>query len=199
MKRFAPWVLFIALAAAPALCLAAGDQAAAKKEASEAESGKWKAWEWANFLVLAGGLGYLLGKNAGPTFDARSRKIRKDMVESEEFRKEAEERAAEVDRRLANLESEIAALRNEAREESEAEKLRYSRRTADEIAKVQVHSEQEIVAAGKAARMELKRYSAELAVELAEQKIRARMNPETQDALVRGFVRNLDSSSSHNT
>ena len=39
--------------------------------------------------------------------------------------------------------------------------------------------------------MELKRYCAELAMELAEKKIRARMTPETQDALVRGFVRDL--------
>jgi hypothetical protein len=37
----------------------------------------------------------------------------------------------------------------------------------------------------------LKRYAAELAIGLAEQKIRARMTPETQDALVRGFVRDL--------
>jgi hypothetical protein len=39
--------------------------------------------------------------------------------------------------------------------------------------------------------MELKRYSAELAIQLAEQKIRARMTPETQDELVRGFVDDL--------
>ena len=65
------------------------------------------------------------------------------------------------------------------------------RHTAAEIAKIQAHSEQEIASAGKAARMELKRYAAELAVELAEQKVRARMTPDAQDALVQGFVRNL--------
>jgi F0F1-type ATP synthase membrane subunit b/b' len=39
--------------------------------------------------------------------------------------------------------------------------------------------------------MDLRRYSGELAVELAEQKIRARMTAATQDYLVRGFVRDL--------
>jgi F0F1-type ATP synthase membrane subunit b/b' len=39
--------------------------------------------------------------------------------------------------------------------------------------------------------MELKRYAAGLAVELAEQKVRARMTPDAQDSLVQGFVRNL--------
>jgi F0F1-type ATP synthase membrane subunit b/b' len=60
-----------------------------------------------------------------------------------------------------------------------------------EMAKIQEHGGREIAAAGKAARLELKRYAAELALALAEQKVRTRMNPETQDALVRGFVQGL--------
>ena len=47
--------------------------------------------------------------------------------------------------------------------------------------------------AAKAARAELKRHSAELAVALAERLIRARMTTATQDELVREFVRGLDS------
>ena len=47
--------------------------------------------------------------------------------------------------------------------------------------------------------MELKRYSADLAIALAEQRLRARMTPETQDALVRGFVRDLEPPASHAT
>ena len=57
-------------------------------------------------------------------------------------------------------------------------------------------TEQEIAAAGKTARVELKQYAAELAVGLAEQKLKARMTPDTQDGLVRGFVRDIDSLSS---
>ena len=97
------------------------------------------------------------------------------MVESDAIRKDAEARAAEVDRRLASLESEIAALRNAAQTEGEAERQRLARHTEAEIAKIQSHSEQEIASAAKAARADLKRYSAELAIDLAEQKLRARM------------------------
>jgi F-type H+-transporting ATPase subunit b len=149
------------------------------------------ALKWANFLILAGALGYLTGKHGGPFFAARSGSIRKDMVESEQQRQAAEAQAEEVDRRLANLEKEIAALRGDSQAEAQAENRRMAQHTADEIAKIQAHAEQEIASAGKAARMELKRYSAQLAVELAERKIRARMTPQTQDALVRGFVRDL--------
>lgn len=161
------------------------------QEKEGGESAATEMWKWANFLVLAGGLGYLIGKNAPSFFAARSEQIGKDMAEARKERDAAEARAAEVDRRLAHLEAEIASLRDHAHEEAEAETQRLARHTAAEIAKIQAHAEQEIVSAGKAARLELKRHAAELAIGLAEQKIRARMNPETQDALVRGFVRDL--------
>jgi F-type H+-transporting ATPase subunit b len=183
MKRFATLALVVCFTAVPIL--------AEGKEGGEAEGGSLEIWKWANFVVLAGGLGYLIGKKGGPFFAARSVKIRKDLVDAGEVRNQAEARAAEVDRRLANLEAEIAALRADSGKEEEAEAGRFGQHTAAEIAKTQAHAEEEIVAAGKAARMELKRYCADLAVGLAEQKIRARMTPETEDALVRGFVRDL--------
>ena len=183
MKRLATLALVV--------CFTAALSFAEAKEGGEAEGGSLQVWKWANFVVLAGGLGYLIGKKGGPFFAARSVKIRQDMIEAGEARKAAETRAAEVDRRLASLEAEMAALRADSQKEEQAETGRFERHTAVEIAKTQAHAEEEIAAAGKAARMELKRYCAELAVGLAEQKIRARMTPDTQDALVRDFVRNL--------
>ncbi|HLH17397.1 MAG TPA: ATP synthase F0 subunit B [Bryobacteraceae bacterium] len=168
----------------------AGDHPAEKP--GEGEHGGLIAWKWVNFAVLALGIGWVVKKNAGPFFAARTLKIRKDMIEADDLRKQAEARAAEVDQRLANLEGEIAALRAESAREAEAETERLSRWTAAEIAKVQAHAEAEIASAGKAARMELKRYSAELAIRIAEQKIRARMTPEVQDSLVAGFMRHLE-------
>src|SRR5690348_3309873 len=139
---------------------------------SAADESKLDVWKWANFVLLAGGLGYLIGKNAGPFFAARSHKLRHEMAEAEEMWKAAEVRALEVDRRVANLESEIAAFRAESRQEAESETKRMRLQTAVEIARVKEHAEHEITAAGKAARLELKRYSAQLAVELAERKVR---------------------------
>jgi F-type H+-transporting ATPase subunit b len=159
---------------------------------SEGEHGRLELWKWANFLILVGVLGYMVRKHAGPFFAARSKQIRKEMIEAEHSRKEAEARAADVDRRLANLEAEVGALRREAEGEQQREQERVRRETAAEIAKVQHHAKQEIESAGKAARMELKRYSAELALELAEKKIRSRIDPALQDGLVRSFVSDLN-------
>ena len=193
----------VAMAAGLALCgtVRAEDHEAGKKEAA-AEHGGAEAEEsfaekhelelkWVNFLLLAGLLGYMIGKNAGPFFAARSAGIRKDMDESLRQRQEAEATVADVTRRLGNLEQEIAGLRAQSENEAKAETARMAQQTAAEIAKIQAHAEQEIASAGKAARMSLKKYSAELAMGLAEQKVRSRMTPATEDALVQGFVRNL--------
>ncbi|SPE42280.1 ATP synthase subunit b [Candidatus Sulfopaludibacter sp. SbA3] len=189
MKRLT-LVLLIAGWSAAGFAQTSGKPAAAESK-SEGERSGLEAWKWANFLILAGGLGYLIRKNAGPFFAARGKKIQQDMLDAQEMRADAERRAADVDRRLANLEKEIASLKAESQAEAKAETERSMQHTASEIAKIRAHAEREIVAAGKAARMDLKRYSAELAVQLAEQKISAHMTGEAQDNLVQGFVHDL--------
>jgi len=197
MRRLAIVVVMIALGLAftgrPAL--AQEPAAGANKAGTEKPEGFGEKHElslkWANFLLLAGLLGYFIGKNAGPFFAARSAGIRQDMDESLRQREQADAKAAEVDRRLANLEKDIAVLRGQSEAEAQAETERMAQRTAAEIAKIQAHAEREMASAGKAARMALKRYSAELAMGLAEQKVRARMTPDTEDGLVQGVVSNL--------
>jgi len=191
MKRAALCALLLGafLAVFPRAAAAQEKEAGKKAE----ESGAEDVWRLANFIIMAGAVGYLIVKNAGPFFASRSRKIREEMIQGEEARQDAERRAAEVDRRLANLEADIAGLRAESQKEAENEVERMRRRTAAEMAKIEAHAGQEIAAAGKTARAELKRYAAELALGLAERKIRMRMNAETQDALVGGFVHELDS------
>ncbi len=150
-------------------------------------------WGWANFILLAAGLGYIIKKNAGPYFAARSREIRKGIVEAEAARAESDAKVAEVDRRLASLQSEVEAMRRSARQEAEAESARMRREADAEMAKIQSHLQEEIASAAKSARLELRRYSADLALGLAGKKIAARMSPETEDRLVMSFVSRMAS------
>ncbi len=189
MKRLLLAVWFAVLAAGlPTAAVAAEPE---KKEATESGEGNLKIWEWANFLILAGGLGYVIRKYAAPYYAARAAGIRQDLLDSERTAKDAESRAAAVDRRLASLDAEIGALRVESQKESAAEVERYKQQTAAEIAKIGANGEQEIRVAQKAARLELQRYAARLAVELAEQKVQARMDAGIEDRMVSGFVRDL--------
>ncbi len=197
MRRLAIVTVALGLALTGSATRAQEQPGGEKKAGGEKEETFAEKYElelkWANFLLLAGVLGYFIGKNAGPFFAARSAGIRKDMDESLRQRREAEAKAADVDRRLANMEKDIAALRGQGEAEAQAETERMAQQTEAEIAKISAHAEQEIASAGKAARMALKRHAGELAMGLAEQKVRARMTPETEDALVQGFVRNLRS------
>jgi len=145
-------------------------------------------WGWINFALLAGGLGYVIKKNAGPYFAQRSLEIRKGMADAEAARAASDAKVAEVDRRLANLQAEIEALRRGAQQEAEADAERVRREAAAEVAKIQSHLVDEIASAAKSATLELRRYAADLALALAEQNIAARMSPQTQDRLVGSFV-----------
>jgi F-type H+-transporting ATPase subunit b len=148
-------------------------------------------WKWANFALLAGGLGYLVAKNAPAFFAARSKKIVEDMTAARKLGEEAEARVADVERRLANLESEIVVMRGQSQAQIAAETGRLQAHAAAEIVKIQALAQREIESAGKAARMELRRFTARLAVDLAQRRIEAGMTQETQDGLVRGFVHDL--------
>jgi F-type H+-transporting ATPase subunit b len=183
----------LAVAALFATCLLLQAQSSPSKETeAKDEAEPSPIWAWANFAILASGLGYLVVKKGGPWFAARSIAIRKGIAEAAEIRENAEARAAEVDRRLAGLEAEIEGLRGHARKEQAAEAERIREQTATDLARIQEHATREIEAAGKTARLELKRYAAQLAVDLAEQKIRRQMTPAIQSALVDNFVRDVD-------
>src|SRR5579864_1229816 len=81
----------------------------------------WIAWKWANFLILAGGLGYLISKHAPPFFAQRSREIEESLLDAAKAKQDAEARAASIERRLAGLEREIESLQQAARAETAAE------------------------------------------------------------------------------
>jgi F-type H+-transporting ATPase subunit b len=190
MKRLI-LTLALALAAAPAPGFAqeTGHEKAAAHENKD-ESGL-EIWKWVNFLLLAGGLGYLINKNAGPFFAARSAAIRKDLEDSLRQRQEAEASVADVNRRLATLESQIAAVRADSERDLKAGAERIASQTADDLARIRAQAAQDIANAGKHARTELKQYSASLALQLAEQKVRTRITPRVEDDLVESFVRDL--------
>src|SRR5581483_4963985 len=191
--RRAKFLMCIALAVP---CLMAQEDSAEKRATEGAEAvtegeGGLQVWAWANFVLLFAGLAWVFRKNAVPYFAQRAIGIRKGMVDADEARAEAERRISAVEARLAKLPADIEALKETALAEAKSEHEHMRQETAAQIAKISRNAEQEIASAGKAARAELKRYSAALAVGVAAEKVRARMSPATQDALVHGFTRHL--------
>jgi F0F1-type ATP synthase membrane subunit b/b' len=176
------------------IALGAGGNAQEKVEgaAHSAESGDpWIVWKWANFAILAAGLGYLVSKNLPPFFRSRTGAIQKGISEAQIVKLDAERRAADMDSRMNALGAEIERFRTQARAEMEQETARIRQEASKQVEKLQQQAEQEIEAAGKTARRELKRYAAALALDLAEQRIKTRLDAGTETGLVEGFVDDL--------
>jgi len=159
--------------------------------ASSESGGSMLGWMWANFAILAAGLGYLIAKNAPALFRKRAEEIQQGIQEATRTKKDAEARAASIELRLAGLQTEIASLRAGVAAEMDAERQRISRDTEQRLQKIQQQAQQEITLMSRGAREELRRYSADLAINLAQQRIQSRMTPDTQQALVDSFVHDL--------
>jgi F-type H+-transporting ATPase subunit b len=167
-------------------------QESSSAKESQAEQGDpWIWWKWANFAILAVGLGYLIGKNVPPLFRKQSDEIQSALAEAAKIKQEAAAYAASVEARLANLQREIQQLRESAHAEMTTESERVRRETEHHLSRIREQSVQEIALMTRGAKAELQKYAAELAIGLAEQRIRSRMNSGVQEKLVNGFLQDL--------
>jgi F-type H+-transporting ATPase subunit b len=155
-------------------------------------------WKWINFGILAIGLGYLVSKNLPPFFASRTEEIQKGIAEAAKMKADADARAANMEQRMAKLGAEIETLRTQGKAEMAAEGERIRKESEQLVAKLQYGAESEIESAAKAARQELKAYAARLAVDLAEQRIRARASGGSEAKLVDKFIHNLETKGANN-
>ena len=148
-------------------------------------------FHWVNFLLLVGGLGYLVKKLLLPFLEERGSQIRADMDRSAKALADAEQRLAVVEEKMKSMNEEMASLRQAALHESAAERERIEQAAAADAGKVLATAGQEIESAVKTARQELKVFTSELALSLAEKNIRAALTPASEQRILRNFVRDL--------
>lgn len=163
-------------------------------EASPVETPTGWIFRWLNFAIVFGAIGYLAYKKGGPYFRAQAEEISRKIAEGTRAREAAERQQQEVQAKLANIDSEIAAMRAEAKRDAEAEALRLRLLARDEAQKIETAAQAEIVAAGRAARMELKIFAARMAVERAEDLLRQELTPKSESLLFQAFVQQLEGS-----
>lgn len=142
-----------------------------------------------NFAVVAFLVFYFLRKKLPGFFQARNESIRARIDEARKTSEEARRRLQDVEGRLSRLDVEIAAMRQEADDNAHAEEKRIMAEAENERRRIVATAEQEIAAAANNARRELKAYAAELAVDLAEKKIRVGQDADRE--LVREFTTQL--------
>jgi F-type H+-transporting ATPase subunit b len=126
-----------------------------------------------------------------PLFRKQSDEIQNALAEAARIKQEAEVYLAGVVARELKLNEEIAKLRETARADIAAESERVRRETEHHLQRIREQSVQEVGLMTRGAKDGLRKYAAELAIGLAEQRISSRMTPQTQEKLVNGFLHDL--------
>jgi len=151
-------------------------------------------WKWVNFVILAVGLGYLMWKMLPPFFKSRTAEIQQGIREAQAIKKEADVRAAQMEVRMAALGAEIEKFRTQSNAEMEQESARIGQETTRQMARLEQQAQLEIETAAKIARRELQAYAAKLAIDLAEQRVRERLDGAADSVLIDDFVKDLGAS-----
>lgn len=143
-----------------------------------------------NFVILAV-LIVLISKSKLPAmFRTRTGEIQRGITEARKASEDANRRLAAIEERLARLNDDVAEMRAAAEKEGAAEEQRINQAAEEDRRKIVQSAEAEIAATANMARRELKAYTAELAIALAEKRIQ--VDPQTDRALVRNFVEQLN-------
>jgi len=151
-------------------------------------------FKWTNFAIVAAVLIWVFAKKLPPVFRSNAANISSAISKAAAAKAEADRQLKDAEQRLARLEEEVKAIREEAAKDAAAEAERIRALAKSDIEKVGIAAKAEIAAAERAARLELKALAAKLAVDGAASLVVKQLTPQTQEALVAGFVKSLEGS-----
>jgi len=160
-------------------------------EGENAAGGAVLAGKVVNFLLLFGGLGFLLYKPVRAFLEKRTAETRRSLEEAESSRKDAEDRYKESMRRTEGLAGEIASMKAEAEAGGNREKAKIAKQAEEEAARVLRLVRQEIDAYAQTGIREVRTFVAETATSLARERIRKNLVPDDHSLLVDKSIERL--------
>ena len=162
---------------------------AAEEHAAEGHS-MWTGllWPTVNFLILVGGLWWFLKEPFANYLRDRHGTIRKELVEAANVKAAAAAQLAEIEAKLRALPGEIEALRTRGSEEIVAEEQRISAMAAAERDRLLEQTRKEIALQLRLAKRDLVEHTANLAVQLASDRLQGQISIEDQDRLVDRYL-----------
>lgn len=168
------------------------------EKAEESGSSHELLFEIINFVLLAGLLGYLYRKRGQAFFNERSDTIRKSLEEGRQALDRSQAKLADAEKKLAGLQEEVRALKQRAEDEIANEQERMRQAAEDEAHRIEEFAKARILAATNSAKLELKDYVVEQALEQARSRIQQRMDEESRKKLVGYFLADLNSKAKSN-
>jgi F-type H+-transporting ATPase subunit b len=181
--------------AQPAHDAPGSETAAAEAHTAEGQHGE-SIWAAAaklfNFAVLAALLVYFLRQPVRAYLADRSRQIRNDLVTAAAMKEDAARQIANVDAKLKELPAQLDALRARGQQEIATEQARIEQATAAERDRLLEQTRRAIDLHVRGARRDLVTHAADLAVQVARQRIEARITDEDQRRLVDRYLERVE-------
>jgi F-type H+-transporting ATPase subunit b len=137
-----------------------------------------------NFIILFGGLAFLLAKPLKKFLEELVLSIKKTLQETEGARRAAEEKLAAIKKRLRGLAEEVQKIRKDGEEAGQKEKERILALARQEADQVRSLAQQEIGLHVQEAKRGLREYAADLAISLARARIEKRLTPELHSRFI---------------
>jgi F-type H+-transporting ATPase subunit b len=146
-------------------------------------------FELLNLAVVVIAIVVFAKKKMPKVLGDRSALLEKQLVEARTATEDANRRLHGVEERLAKLDDEIIGMRQQAERDMIREEERFRELLEAEKVRIIDSTEQEIATASAAARRDLKRFAAELAVNTAEQRLQ--LSSELDHKIVGRFAQTL--------
>ncbi|MGO8720090.1 MAG: hypothetical protein ACLQMO_12855 [Acidobacteriaceae bacterium] len=147
-------------------------------------------FEMFNFLIVLALIVWFLARVLPKTLRGRTERIQNQLQQARTVTEDANRRLANVEERLTRLDSAIEAIKTQAQHETLEKEKQMRAALEQEKQSILDSSVQEIAAASSKAQSQLKRLTAELAIERAKHKIA--VTAEADRSLVEGFLVDLD-------
>jgi F0F1-type ATP synthase membrane subunit b/b' len=150
-------------------------------------------FRWLNFILVFGGLAYVLARYGGPYFRGRGAEVGSAIREAAAAKAEADREVGEIEDHVAHLDREIAQMRVESEQETHAEVQRQTESGQREIERIDRGAQFEIEASERVSRQQLRELAAQLAVVAAEKDLRAALsaNEKERADLFQSFLAQL--------
>lgn len=148
-----------------------------------------------NFLTIALIVVLFLRSKLPGYFQTRTRLIQQSLNEARKASSAAQQALQAIESRFARLQDEISAMQAVTDEQATHQEERIRVATAEEMRKISQAAEQEIAEAVKVAKRDFRVYAAELAVNLAAERVQ--VDTCTDEALMRAFVQQLSPNGSN--
>ncbi len=145
-------------------------------------------WKFVNLFIFVAAIAYIAKKPLTQKFKERREEIRADLIREEQEKNDALEQLKDAEAKLAGLQDEKNEIMAHAKAEVDVEKTRLLEQAASEVEKLMAQTHGEIIRLGQVTRNELKRFSAEESIRLAEEKLRAQIDDSKDEALVKAGI-----------